>query len=130
MEAIVLAFTLKGQDSNEIVKQIDKIGTTHRQYIVIHGFMPRKEVEKQGWSTAIVDALERNFPVPLNMYADGKPLREEMAEIAGKLRAVVLVIGEEKEGVAEEVALYKALSLTVYNYPLPNAGEKATPTPL
>ena len=117
MDAIVLAFTLKGQEPEKIIEQIKKVRAAHPNHILIHGFMPRKEVESKGWPTTILDALEENFPIRLNMY-DGGPLREPMAVVASKLRANVLVIGEEKEGVAEEVKLYKQLGLSVYYYPI------------
>lgn len=114
MQAVVLAFTLKGQDEEKIVLRIREIRQLYPKVILIHGFMPRKLVEEKGWSTKIIDELEQ-FPVRLNMY-DGKPLREEMATVASKLKANVIVIGEIKEGVLEEVNLYKQKFLEVYNY--------------
>lgn len=116
MQAVVLAFTLKGQDEAKIIKRIQEVRKTHPNVILIHGFMPRKLVEEKGWSTNILDELEK-FPVRLNMY-DEKPLREQMAVTASKLGANVIVIGEVKEGVEEEIKLYKQLNLTVYTYNL------------
>lgn len=123
MDAIVIAFTLKGQNVSDIVKKIQKIGETHPNHILIHGFMPRKVVEAKGWSTEILDAFDKYFPIQLNMYNE-KPLRAEMASVANTFRANVLVIGEEVEGVAEEVKLYKGWLLNVYYHKIEN------PTPL
>jgi hypothetical protein len=119
MKSIVLAFTLKGQDFHKISDALqivkEQIGT---DTIVIHGFMPKAEVEKRGFSTEVVDLLETTFPVRLNMYNNGKPLRTEMAEVATKLQAKVYIVGEIKEGVAEEVNYYKEHSLEIVEVPL------------
>ena len=69
-------------------------------------------LEERSIPTDVVNALENLFPVQLNMYNE-KPLREEMVQVAAKLEATVYVIGDIKEGVAEEVALYEAANLPV-----------------
>ena len=51
---------------------------------MIHGFMPRAELEKRGFSFEVVDLLESTFPIRLNLY-NGKPLRQEMVEVAAML---------------------------------------------
>lgn len=118
MKAIVLAFTLKGQPFEKIsegLKQVKNI--INDNTVVIHGFMPLQEVKQRGFGTEVVDELEKLFPVRLNMY-NTKPLREEMADIASSLEAQVFVVGEIKEGVAEEVELYKKAGLTIVRVPI------------
>lgn len=118
MKAIVLAFTLKGQEFHKISDALqtvkEKVG---EDTVVIHGFMPRLEIEKRGFSTEVVDMLETTFPIRLNVY-NGKPLRSEMAELASKLEAKVYVVGEVKEGVLEEVNFYKEQGLEIVEIPL------------
>lgn len=123
LKAIVIAFTLKGQDEKKIVKRIEEVAQRQPHSILIHGFLPRKRVVEQKWSTGIVDALDKHFPNQLNMFGFGKNWREDMAQAAKALNANILVIGEEKEGVAEEVKLYKELGLSVYYYKLDEKAE-------
>ena len=118
MQAIVIAFTLKDQDPIEIVRKIRKLRTTFEETpLLIHGFMPRKEVQERGWSTLILDALDTAFPVQCNMYENG-PLREEMVDLAVSLSATVYVIGDIKHGVKEEFDLYYANTLPINKIPL------------
>ena len=113
MRAIVLAFTLKGQEFPLIAEGIKKVAEeVGENVILIHGFMPREEVSKRGFSTEVLDLLETTFPVRLNMY-NQKPLRNEMASVAKSLQATVFVIGEIKEGVAEELELYRNHALEI-----------------
>ncbi len=118
MKAIVVAFTLKGQDLEKILDVLENVQHARHEHILIHGFMPIAEVEKKGWDPALAKALHQLFPVQLNMY-DGRPLREEMAEVAKKLDAEIVVIGEVRDGVAEEVELYKELGLKINYLALP-----------
>lgn len=119
MEAIVLAFTLKGQKFEDIANAIKLIGSkTGNNNILIHGFMPRKEVEERKFDTSVLDFLEDFFPIRLNMYF-GTPLRDDMADVATKLKATVYAIGEIKDGVKEEVDLYRAAGLTIVEISLP-----------
>jgi hypothetical protein len=115
MKAIVLCFTLKGQPLDRILKMVEAIRAMHSQEVIlIHGFMPREEVVGRGYGTEVVDALDHHFPVQLNMYSPTVgPLRMEMANTARRLDADVFVIGEAREGVAEEFALYKTLDLNI-----------------
>ncbi|MDR1917017.1 MAG: hypothetical protein LBQ58_10635 [Synergistaceae bacterium] len=113
METIILSFTLKGRDFSEIRERI--IDIKHRvgeNVILLHGFMPRREILKRGFSTEIVDFFEKHFPIQLNMYNEGV-LREEMADIAQRLNATVYVIGEIKHGVSEEFNLYNSRGLDI-----------------
>lgn len=119
MKALVLAFTLKEQSIPEILNALKTVREEHPDHILIHGFMPRAEVVKRDFSPLIVDTLEQHFPVQLNMYRD-KPLREEMVEVAKRLDAKIVVIGEIKEGVKEEVDLYSAAGLTIEQVQLPS----------
>ncbi len=113
MNAIVLAFTLKGQDFRKIAEAMRYINSQlEENTILIHGFMPREDVIKKRFDTEVVDTIESTFPIRLNLY-NGGPLRNEMVEIACKLNAKVYVIGEIKEGVLEEVDLYKDAGLTI-----------------
>ncbi len=118
MKAIVTAFTLKNQPFETILPLLRKLAEENPEVILIHGFMPRRLLEERKWSLDVVNALENLFPVQLNMHDDAKPLREEMALIAKKLSATVYVIGEVKEGVAEEIKLYEANDLLVIHWPI------------
>jgi hypothetical protein len=118
MEAIVVAFTLKGQDQSKIFQRLIDVAENNPNKILIHGFLPRKIVEEKNIPTDVVDTLEALFPVQLNMF-DKAPLRAEMVEVAKKLNAKVYIIGEVKEGVKEEADLYNAASLEIIHLPLP-----------
>lgn len=124
MKAIIIAFTLKGQDFAKIKEQISLLSMkSGENTLLIHGFMPENEVLKRKFSTDVVDCLAAEFPVQCNMYLpgpDGGPLRLEMAEIGKKLDATVYVIGDAKEGVHEEVLLYEKAGLTITYIPLLN----------
>lgn len=124
MKAIIIAFTLKGQDFGKISSIVKEIkNNLGDDTILIHGFMPRSEVIKRCFSTEVVDLLEDTFPLRLNMYNNG-PLREEMAKVAQLLKAEsVYVIGEIKEGVAEEVEMYKKYGFRIMQIPLPAGTE-------
>lgn len=112
IKAIVVAFTLKGQAFENILPKLVKLSEENPDAILIHGFLPRKVLEEKQIPTDVVNALENLFPVQLNMYNE-KPLREEMVSVAKKLEATVYVIGEIKEGVAEEVELYRTENIPV-----------------
>lgn len=121
MKCIIIAFTLKGQDFKKIEQQLtglgNKLNNKGELIVCIHGFMPRKTVEENGWPADVSNALDWIFPVQLNMY-NGKPLREEMVIFGKAVNAVVYVIGEVKEGVQEEVNLYRAAGLTIEYLPI------------
>lgn len=118
MKMIALAFTLKGQNFSEIKKVLADLRPKIGPAVLVHGFMPRELVVKQGFSTDLVDTLEEMFPFQLNLFADGAPLRKDMAELLKQAGAQVYVIGEVKDGVAEEVGLYQANRIQVSFLPL------------
>ena len=119
METIIVAFTLKGQDFEQIrLKLAVLAGKLPNPTLLIHGFLPKAVLEEKKIPTDVIDALTEYFPLQLNMFANGKPLRAEMAEIASKLNATVYVIGEIKEGVAEEKALYEGKGVKVIHLPI------------
>lgn len=116
MKSIVLAFTLKDQPVDRIIKKIQDIAlaeSSNGAVILIHGFLPRKIILEKGIKTDVIDTLDIYFPIQLNMNINGLPLREKMAEVAYKLEAIVHVIGEVKEGVADEVHIYKSIGVPV-----------------
>lgn len=113
MKAIIIAFTLKGQEWGKIRKALaDLRMEVGDRSILIHGFMPRWLLQQKGIPLDVVSHLESLFPVQLNMY-NMMPLREEMAELGKKLDAEVYVIGEVKEGVQQEVELYQQSGLNI-----------------
>jgi predicted CopG family antitoxin len=115
MKAIILSFSLKNQnqsfsDIKERILEIKKyIGN---DVMLIHGFMPRTEVEKRGFSQEINDFFDEQFPVKTNFYNNGV-LRQEMAETAKQLNAEIYVIGEVIGGVEEELELYREKNLKI-----------------
>lgn len=119
MQAIIIAFTLKGQDFEKIEKVLAEISSKKLHPILaIHGFMPRRVLIEKNFPLNVVNALDKHFPMQLNMYYDGQPLRQEMAVVGRKLDATVHLIGEMKEGVAEEIDLYKREGLAIRGYPI------------
>ncbi len=119
MKTIIIAFTLKGQDFGKIERKIEEIaGQPPTPTLLIHGFLPRKVLLEKNIPTIVIDALDKYFPIQLNMYADGKPLRNDMAILAKKLDAVVHVIGEIKEGVLEEVQYYQSFGVSIQHHEL------------
>lgn len=115
MRSIAVSFTLKDQDENEILEHLASLATyVGTGTILIHGFLPRRIVLEKEYSTAVVDALDKHFPIQLNLWKDA-PLRDDMAQAVFDLSADVFVIGEVKEGVAEEVALYHQYRAKVYS---------------
>jgi glutaredoxin-related protein len=126
MKSIVIAFTLKGQNFEKIeaeLKQLsDRLNTTSGEdpVLVIHGFMPRSKVMEKGFSTSVVDALDKLFPHQLNMYScvTNMPLRKQMAHVALMLNATIYVIGDIAEGVAEEVQIYQSAEMNIIHKPI------------
>lgn len=108
MRAIVLAFTLKDQDQGKILAAVRVLKEEHGNAICIHGHLSRKTVLEKHIPTAVVDAIEETFPITLCMHNGIKTLRSEMANIAHRLNAQVIVIGDVKEGVQDELDHYKA----------------------
>lgn len=121
MKAIILAFTLKGQDflriKSILISLVNKLAPFEHPTIAIHGFMPRKELLERGFPLDVVDTLDNLFPIQLNLYQH-KPLREQIANVGSSLSATVHVIGEIKEGVAEEIELYKSMGLQIITHPI------------
>lgn len=126
MKAIALSFTLKGQDEAQIIQKIREVAQRNPEVVLIHGFLPRHVVREKGWSTGILDTFDELFPSQIRCYSANMMWRDNMAVVASKLEAKVIVIGEEKEGVREEVKLYRGLQLVVEYLPLEEA---TTPYP-
>jgi hypothetical protein len=118
MKTIGISFTLKGQDQEKIFSALETIAKKHGNSLLVHGFLPRKIVEEKQFPTDVVDKLEALFPLQLNLWKE-KPLRVEMAEVLSRLGGKVYVIGEVKEGVEEEISLYKAKGLEIVEIFLP-----------
>lgn len=121
MNAIILAFTLKGQEWNLIKDSIERVAylafLEDSPTVLIHGFLPRKVVLEKSFPTDVIDALDEFFPIQLNLYKD-QPLRSEMAVVGKALNAKVYIIGEVKEGVAEEEKFYKENGMEIIYIPL------------
>jgi hypothetical protein len=119
MQTIAIAFTLKGQNFSDIRKCLELLSAqVGREAILVHGFMSRQAVIDKGFSTEVVDALAELFPYQLNCFVDGHPKRQEMANILKAQRGTVYTIGEVKEGVLEEVDLYKSAGVNVCALPI------------
>jgi len=114
MRVIVLAFTLKGQSQEKILAKIIEVAKDYPNHILVHGFMPRYLLVEKGIPTDVVDTLTANFPIRLNMHDGKRVLRTEMAMIAKKLDAQIVVIGNISEGVKEEIDLYISAGLISY----------------
>lgn len=117
IECMVLSFTLKDQDFEKIKAKIIEIKDQYPNHFLIHGFLPRAEVIAKNIPTDVVDLLDYCFPVQFNMW-NGYTLRDLMVNVAQRLDAKIFVIGEVKEGVAEEVELYKKKDLEITYIPL------------
>ena len=121
MKSIVIAFSLKEQNFNEIKSSVKMLAQTlevkYGNVILIHGFMSEKEVKKRKLKDIVQPLFKKLFPVQLNMYSNGV-LREEMADIAKNLYADIYVIGEVKGGVKEEVELYEKRGLRIIYMPI------------
>lgn len=118
MKAIVIAFTLKNQDPMGILATLETIKELEPDAILIHGFLPRQVVLHKQLPMDVVNALEEHFPIQLNMWKE-VPLRDEMAVVAKRLKAQVYVIGDIREGVRDEVDLYRSQGLNIVHFPLP-----------
>lgn len=114
MNAAVIAFTLKGQNFQKIEAQLQKLhNELSPNTVLIHGFLPRRVALDKNIPLDVIDALAEYFPIQLNMHDGEKVLRDEMAEVAQRLGAVVYVIGGIKEGVSEEISLYENKGLEI-----------------
>lgn len=121
MEAIVIAFTLKGQELKKIIPQIISIHKKHKRAVLLHGFMNRKTVVRSGYDTTLVDALYSIFPWQFNFYnpAYENPVRrDELAAVAKVLNAQVYIIGDIVDGVKAEYELYSKMGLMIEKVPL------------
>ena len=124
---IGVAFTLKGQSFDTILPLLEKIkealAANNEKAALVHGFLPKHVVIEKGFSTDVVNSLEEKFPVQVNFCPAGKVDRAGMAEFMKEMGGTVYVIGEEKEGVAEEVRLYEENGIKIKKIPLDWAGE-------
>lgn len=113
MKYIAVSFTLKDQDFKKIAKSLEELVSTFDQTpLLIHGFMPREIVEEKGYSTDVVDLLDRLFPnKQLNVYdSDLVKMRLDLAQFVRYFKADVYIIGDVYAGVSDEVALYEGIS--------------------
>ena len=119
MKVIVLAFTLNGQSVKKILEAIQDIKKEYPEAICIHALPIHQMLDKIDEQDVFYN-LEENYPYQLNLFNDksGQPLHKELCSVAVNLKAQVCVIGEVKEGVAEEVELYKAAELPIKYYTL------------
>ena len=115
MKTIAISFSLKGQSFPLIAKNLEKISQQVGPCVLIHGNLPKKEVEKRGLSTDVIDKLDELFPIQLNMW-NGKVLRDDMGSYAKSLNAEIYVIGNINYGVKEEVDIYKNLGLAINHF--------------
>lgn len=126
---IGVAFTLKGQTFDKILPLLEKIKealtANNEKAALVHGFLPKHVVLEKGFPTDVVNSLEEKFPVQVNFCPGGKVDRTGMAEFMKELGGTVYVIGEEVEGVAEEVALYEKSGVRIKRVPLDWAREMA-----
>jgi hypothetical protein len=118
MKFIAIAFTLKGQNQQELFKLLDQVKELEPEAVLIHGFLPRSVVVARQLPTDVVDKLHSLFPVQINLF-NGQPLRHCMAEVAYATDATVYALGDIKEGVAEEIDLYRARGLNIVNITAP-----------
>jgi len=122
MRYVILAFTLKGQDVNQILNVVDKLAATFgpkEDVCLISGHMPRQLVEKKGFDTSVVDKFDALFPNQINFFTEGMGTnRKLMADAARNLGATCYAIGDTKEGVAEEIAYYASLRVGVLALPI------------
>lgn len=119
---IGISFTLKGTNWDRIAEKIATIAKGYadeqQKVILVHGFMPRDVVMYKGFDTKVIDLLNQKFPLTLNLYRDGAPLRDEMAELLSSKKGTVYVIGPIIEGVATEVAEYRMKGINIIEVPL------------
>jgi hypothetical protein len=118
LKYIVIAFTLKGQDQQEIFKMLDHVKELEPDVVLIHGFLPRRIVMEKQFATDVVDKLDSLFPNQINLF-NGQPLRLCMTEVATATRAKVYVLGDIREGVKDEVDLYRMRDLEIINIKFP-----------
>ena len=116
MKTIAISFSLKDQSFESISEKLQMIADLHPNSLVVHGFLPRAEVEKRELPTDVVDALDILFPLQLNLNRDGQPLRAEMAYVMNKLEGRVYVIGEIVDGVKEQLDEYAKYNLEVVHH--------------
>jgi len=109
---IAISFSLKGQDFDKIhhvlkliKKEIDELNETP---ILVHGFMPRSVLIEKQFPLNVVDALDELFPLQINCFHEGMPLRSKMAELIYEFGGQVYVVGDViAEGVQMEIEQYK-----------------------
>lgn len=122
MKIIAVAFTLKGQTFNQILPVLTElaglVGGKSGNTILAHGFMSRGAVIEKGFGTEVVDALAELFPYQMNFWANDVVNRKAMAQALKDADAEVYTIGEIKEGVKEEVDLYREKGIFVSELPL------------
>lgn len=109
---IAISFTLNGQDTEKIFKELKKIrNNVGARVELVHGFLPREVVIKKKMTTDVIDMLDFLFPNQVNFYDKKKKkvLREEMAQYILENDGEVFIIGDITGGVIEEYELYRSL---------------------
>lgn len=90
----------------------------NKKVILVHAFMPRALLADKGIDTNALDLLEDKFPLRINCYHGGAPMREEMANLLKANNGEVYVIGAQIEGVATEVAEYRMQGIKITSIPI------------
>lgn len=98
---ISVHFTMKGQELSHIEPVLEALAQKHKDATLIHGHLTREGVVKLGYSTDLVDMLDRYFPHQENYYMQ----REEMVEYIASEKATAYVIGAVVDGVKIEADL-------------------------
>ena len=66
---IAISFTLNGQDTEKIFKELKKIrNNVGARVELVHGFLPREVVIKKKMTTDVIDMLDFLFPNQVNFY--------------------------------------------------------------
>lgn len=106
-----LHFTLKGDIPFRKIKHyIQRVLINRyegRYPILLHAFLPREHVVKNGFSTKVVDMLDELFPYQINFCPDGKPDREALMQAIVEKCATAYFVGEIKNGVFQEFTMLK-----------------------
>lgn len=104
MKTVAISFTLKNQSFDKIKEEVKSIiGSQGEQRVeYVHGFLTRQEVIEKGFSTEVVDFLDKVLPIQSKFSGN----REEMVKYVGLVHGEVYIIGDVVDGVKEEFDLY------------------------
>jgi len=122
---IAVSFTLNNQSferiSSVFYELVDNLEDYYgKNLFIIHGFLPREVVELMNYPTSIVDMFDEKFPNrQINCHDfDLTKMRLDLAQYIRYFKADVYVIGDIREGVADEVANYQAMGIKVNQLPI------------